>query len=217
VNLALFVVAFFAAWTVRAFALAPLDRDLQPFLLRRTYLDGIRLLLWVAPVLAYLRYVDGADAPSYLRFNTPIDHAGLIRGVVISSAYLASAVIVNSLATGRRVASPHELGIGHWITLLVALPIACFVEEVLFRGFLLRKTWAIWGFWPANLLTSVLFAAIHWPGWLASGGLRTELAMMSLSVFVVGILLGYLLKLTGSLWPSVLVHVLNNASVSLLV
>ena len=41
--------------------------------------------------------------------------------------------------------------------------------------------------------------------------------MMSLSVFVVGVLLGYLLRLTGSLWPCVTVHVLNNISVSLLV
>src|SRR4051794_23741321 len=82
---------------------------------------------------------------------------------------------------GRRVSSPHELGLGHWAALLLTLPIACLAEEVLFRGFLLRKAWALMGFWPANVLTARLFAAIHWPGWLASGGLRAELAMMSLS------------------------------------
>lgn len=79
VGLALFVLALFAAWTVRAFALAPLDRDLQPLLLRRAYVECIRLLLWVAPVLAYLRFVDRADAPSYLRLNTPNDLAGPLR------------------------------------------------------------------------------------------------------------------------------------------
>ena len=109
------------------------------------------------------------------------------------------------------------MGLGHWAALLLTLPIACLAEEVLFRGFLLRKAWALMGFWPANVLTAGLFAAIHWPGWLASGGLRAELAMMSLSVFAVGLLLGNVLKLTGSLWPCVLVHILNNAAVSLLV
>ena len=40
--------------------------------------------------------------------------------------------------------------------------------------------------------------------------------MMSLSVFALGLLLGYLVKITGSLWPAVAVHVLNNVLVAVL-
>jgi membrane protease YdiL (CAAX protease family) len=95
--------------------------------------------------------------------------------------------------------------------------VACLAEELFFRGFLLLRASALVRFWRENLLTSALFAAIHWPGWLASLGPRPGLTVMSLSVFALGLLLGYLLRETGSVWPCVTVHLANNALASLLV
>jgi hypothetical protein len=57
-RLLLFVGAFCVAWTVRAFALAPLDRGLRPPFARQLYLDGVRLSLWVVPVLLHVRFFD---------------------------------------------------------------------------------------------------------------------------------------------------------------
>ena len=66
------------------------------------------------------------------------------------------------------------------------------------------------GFLPANAIASFLFVLIHWPGWLYMGGWRAELATLTVSVFVIGWLLGLLLERSGSLWPCILLHTANN-------
>ena len=209
-GLAHFVAAFFVAWTIRAFALVEWDDHLRPFLLRRIYLDSVRVALWVVPVFLYLRYVDRIRPLPFLGITTRPDAPAVLRGVVLSAIYLALGLLVGVLVEGRRLVPPWALGRDRWVEMVLTLPIACFAEEVFFRGFLLTKTRDLMGPWRAVLLTSLLFAAIHWPGWIASGGLRREIGPMSASVFGVGVLLGYLFLTTRSLWPSVVVHVLNN-------
>jgi uncharacterized protein len=214
--LTLFVALFFAAWTVRAFALAPVDQAMRPGFFRQAYLDAIRLAIWVAPAVLYIRWIDRGSALTALKLTTPIRPRGLLRAGLIATVYLVGSLLIDSAVTGRRIASPLEIGADAWISVVVALTVVCFAEEVLFRGFLLPKTTALLGFWRANLLTSALFAAIHWPGWLAFRGLRPELATLSLSVFLLGLVLGYVLRATDSLWPCVAVHFLNNALARLL-
>jgi len=41
------------------------------------------------------------------------------------------------------------------------------IEEIPYRGFMLQKLAERLGFWRANLITSLLFLAIHLPGWIA--------------------------------------------------
>ncbi len=216
-RLTLFVAAFSLAWTIRAFALVEWDAHLQPMLLRRVYLDAVRVALWVVPVFLYLRFVDRTPALRFLGITTRPDVATVLRGAVLSAVYLALGLLVGVLVEGRRIVLPWALGLDRLQEMALTLPIACLAEEVLFRGFLLTKTRELMGPWRAVLLTSLLFAAIHWPGWIASGGLRGGLGLMSASVFGVGVLLGYLFLTTRSLWPSVVVHVLNNMVVGLLV
>ncbi len=216
-SLGLFVAAFFLTWTIRAFALVEWDHHLQPFLLRRVYLDTVRVALWVVPVLLYLRYVERTPPLRFLKITTRPDAAAAIRGAVLSAVYLALGLLVGVSVEGRRIIPPWSLDLDRWWELAATLQIACFAEEVFFRGFLLTESRALMGPWRAVLLTSLLFAAIHWPGWIASGGLRGELGLMSASVFGVGVLLGHLFQTTRSIWPSVVVHVLNNVVASLLV
>lgn len=216
-GLALFVAAFFVAWTIRAFALAEWDEHLQPILLRRVYLEAVRVALWVVPVFLYLRHVDRIPPWRYLGITTRPDAAAVLRGAVLSAAYLALGLFVGVRVEGRRIVPPWTLSLDYWLEIALTLPIACLAEEVVFRGFLLTKTRELMGPWKAVLLTSVLFAAIHWPGWIASGGMRGELGLMSASVFGVGVLLGHLFQTTRSLWPGVVVHVLNNVVVGFLI
>jgi membrane protease YdiL (CAAX protease family) len=213
-RLLLYVIAFFVIWTIRAFALAPLDQAQWPFLVRRLYLDGLRFLLWVLPVLLYLRHVDRVDVLKSLKLTTPIDREGLLRGTILSAAYLFFSILVGSWLNGKAIHSPLDLTARRWLELMVMFLFAPFAEELLFRGFLLTKAMDLSGFWTANLMTAALFALIHWPGWLSSGNWRDGIIMMSLSVFALGLLLGYLVKITGSLWPAVAVHVCNNVLVT---
>ena len=62
-----------------------------------------------------------------------------------------------------------------------------FIEEIPYRGFMLRKFGERMDFWLANLITSLLFLAIHLPGWIA---LHTFNPGAAASVFILGVVLG---------------------------
>ena len=89
---------------------------------------------------------------------------------------------------------------------------ATLVEEIFFRGFLLNAFWRASGFWRANLASSALFALVHLPGWFAAGRFASppQLAADALGIFVFGLVFGWAMKRTGSLWPAYLLHALNN-------
>lgn len=73
-------------------------------------------------------------------------------------------------------------------------------EELLFRGLLLAPLAGRLGFWPAAVLVSLAWTALHWNYTLAS--LAT--------VFAIGLYLAWTLWRTGSLWVAILCHAIYN-------
>lgn len=90
-----------------------------------------------------------------------------------------------------------------FVSLVILAPIS---EEIAARGFLFgglrTKLTFIW----SALITSVLFAAAHLMQ--ASDGL---LWVAGIDTFILSLVLCYLREKTGSLWPSVVVHILKNS------
>jgi len=78
-------------------------------------------------------------------------------------------------------------------------------EEFLFRGYLLRVLKARHGVVPALLITSVLFAAFHFN------------PASILALFALGLVFGLLRLWSGSIWPAVLAHAIQNGVASALV
>ena len=72
---------------------------------------------------------------------------------------------------------------------------------------MLQKFEERWGFWVANLLSSLLFLSIHLPGWISLHLLRTE---SLISVFIFGFVMGLILKYGKSLWGPIITHSLND-------
>ena len=79
---------------------------------------------------------------------------------------------------------------------VICAPIA---EEVFFRGFVFGGL-TRWGFWPAALLSSLLFAGVHFdPG--------------SVIPFVgIGVVLAWLFWKRGCLWDNILFHMMFNGT-----
>lgn len=82
-----------------------------------------------------------------------------------------------------------------FVTLVVIAPIA---EEILFRGYLFGKLKKHVPIWAAILITSFLFAIAH-GAW-----------NVGIDVFVLSIVLCLLRVISGSLWPSILLHMIKN-------
>jgi hypothetical protein len=99
-----------------------------------------------------------------------------------------------------------ELGIGNpsiviAVTAVIAIVlIAPFCEELFFRGFLFAGLRSRWSLWPAAIVSGLIFGLVHAPT-----GVTAVVPLAAL-----GIALCWLYDRTGSLWPCVLAHMLNN-------
>ena len=82
-----------------------------------------------------------------------------------------------------------------FISLVIITPVA---EEVLFRGYLLGKLQKYAPAWLAVALTAALFALAH-------GQFN-----VALDTFALGLVLGMLRVYSGSIWPSIFLHMLKN-------
>lgn len=71
-------------------------------------------------------------------------------------------------------------------------------EELIFRGVLYRWLRVHWPAWATILTTAVLFAALHW-----------EISVVA-GILVMGLGCGWLVEKSGSIWPAIVVHVINN-------
>src|SRR5690606_19846132 len=94
-----------------------------------------------------------------------------------------------------------------WLVVLVALtPAVC--EELVFRGILLQGLSREMPVTRAVLGSAVIFGAFH---------LSFETVIRFLPTAWLGVLLGYVAWRTRSVYPSIMMHAINNASILLLV
>ena len=90
-----------------------------------------------------------------------------------------------------------------FVILFMGTVMAAVSEELIFRGFIQTRLLRRFSPWWAITLSSVFFAVTH-------GDVRYALA-----VFPVGLWLGYVAYLAGSIWPGVICHFLHNSLVFL--
>jgi membrane protease YdiL (CAAX protease family) len=100
---------------------------------------------------------------------------------------------------------------------LLSFGVSPLLEELLFRGFVLKELLGLLPQALANALTSVLFVAVHVPYWLSNGGLTHSMMANCVGVFFFSLLAGWLYAKSGSIWAPTLAHIANNLLSSLLV
>ena len=195
-----YVVAFHLLWIAWPVFLYPRVVAVGPATLTYALINlSFRFLYWIAPVLLYLRYVDGVNPFEYLRMTPPVR-----RGVILALVLTA----INVVGTFARFGVPHlSLQRVTWNSILGTSFLIGFFEEIPYRGFMLRKFSERMNGWLANLVTSLLFLSIHLPGWIA---LHTFNAGGAASVFVLGVVLAWAVSYSGSLWAGIITHSAND-------
>ena len=140
------------------------------------------------------------------RLPTWLDIAWVPAGMVV---YLIGTAIIMALATAfltfvdpvqvQDTGFSQLVGTAQYLLAFVSLVIvAPIAEEVLFRGYLFGKLRKYAPVWLAILITSVLFGIVHFQ-W-----------NVGLDVFALSIVLCLLRVVSGSLWPSILLHMVKN-------
>jgi membrane protease YdiL (CAAX protease family) len=104
----------------------------------------------------------------------------------------------------REVGFENLVGIEMILTFLVLVILTPIAEELLFRGLVFTGFRNKLPFWIAAVLVSLLFAFAHWQ------------PNVALDVFVMSLICCYIREKSGSLWPSILLHVFKNGLAFLL-
>src|SRR5262245_29032867 len=196
----LYVAALHLLWIAWPFVLYPKlltvgNATFEYALLNLTF----RFVYWIAPVLLYLRYVDGVDPFEYLKLRQSAK-----RGVLVALVLTA----VNVAGTFARFGSPHlSMERVTWNSVLGTSFLVGFIEEIPYRGFMLQKFSERMSFSSATLITSLLFVSIHLPGWIA---LHTVNAGAAVSIFIFGVVMSVAFKYSKSLWAPIIAHSAND-------
>jgi CAAX protease family protein len=137
----------------------------------------------------------------------------LVRTIAVLAAAVLAFIVVTAawFAAVNSSGQEHELvkdvgGYGGTLNVVIACAVTCVVapicEELLFRGFVYRSLRNWHGVWPAAIATGLLFGAVH--------GLSAP-AVDLLPLAFLGVVLCLVYQATGSLYPCIAMHVLNNA------
>ena len=176
----------------------------------RSVWDGaVRLVVFTCPLWLWLKQSENEKFLSCLSLDDNMSKGlawGLCAGSLQITFNLARLLWFNGLTP--------DLALAKLLPALVtSLTIATFVEEIAFRGFLLQCLARAWPFWVANIVSATLFVAIHFPGWVLAGDvpLLPGRLLPMCEIFMLGVVNGWLLRRSGSLWAPILLHATNNA------
>jgi membrane protease YdiL (CAAX protease family) len=204
----IFLLAFYIVWALRATVLYRIDASFQSDLARHAYSDFIKFVIWVVPTFLYLKYVDRVNPFAYLKLSTRIEAAGL--GFALVLLWFIGIQVVEHFTNHRTILLGAQLTASQWTTILLTVAGAPIIEEIFYRGFVLQKFRDLFRFWTANIITTALFILVHWFYWLYSGQTIRQVIVSSLQILPLSLMLGWLVKKTNSLYPSILLHLLNN-------
>jgi CAAX protease family protein len=126
---------------------------------------------------------------------------------VLFTYYVAAAIFATLVLTPEQEDIGEELGVCDpgvavaVIAVLLVVVLAPLTEELFFRGFVFAGLRSRWSLWPAALVSGLLFGLVHAPT-----GPTAAIPLAGL-----GVGMAWLYDRTGSLWPCVGAHFVNNA------
>ena len=177
-----------------------------------TGLFNTQILLIFLPVVLILRLIK-SDLKATLRLNNP----KLLNIILVPIMAVSSAILIAQLTQLINIIYPFpqeylervgkllnipNLSIWKTLALIAILPGIC--EELMFRGFLMRFFEAQ-GKWIGIIVTAVMFAIFHLD------------PFKFIPVLLLGLMLGWLLIKSNSIYVTMLFHAVNNAFALLLV
>jgi membrane protease YdiL (CAAX protease family) len=187
---------------------APFDPDLKAdgaLLAAQAMFDG--LLLFVAVGVASDWRFSALAGPLRLLGLRPFRPSAiwLLLGTLVVY-YIAAGLFASLVLKPDQEDIGGELGIGNpsiviaVAAVLMIVLLAPVAEELFFRGFVFAGLRTRWSLWPAAITSGLIFGLVHAPT-----GITTVVPLATL-----GLALCWLYDRTGSLWPCVIAHMINN-------
>jgi len=214
-HLSLFLAAFFVLWTLRATWWYSIDESIGSPTLRSAYSQLIKLLLWVVPAATFGYWIRGVSPAKYLGLSVIPGRRSWWLCLGGTFGFLLVVTLVET-GMGRKHFSAGGLTSLTLFAGLLQFVVSPLLEELLFRGLVMKELLTLVPSYLANALTSLLFVGAHLPYWLAHDGLTQAMITNALGVFVFSVLACWMFARTASIWPPTLAHIANNLLSSLL-
>lgn len=150
-----------------------------------------------------------------LTFSAPLDRFGwsgddmgrsIAMGALVGAVAFGATIIgiaVLSRTAVRRNPAPARRILLLGGSSLVLWGAGAVIEEAIFRGYLLGHLADAWSFWPAAVLSSGVFAAIHFDR-------STSPVLTMLSTGLVGLILCCSVRMFGAIWFAIAFHMVWN-------
>jgi len=210
-SFSLYFLIFFLVWAVRAtWCYETVDQSIADDAWSLVFSNAIKLFFWVLPAVFLLVQFDRANPLVILGLKTNITAQNLAIVSGISILYFVLIFGLEFLISGRTLqpmleAPPQEL-----LGQLAAVFFSPIVEEALFRGFIQYKLEERYSFWTSNLIQAILFTLIHLPNWLWVNSFTPQVVNLAVAVFIFAIFAGWVRRKSASIYPPIVVHILNN-------
>jgi uncharacterized protein len=199
--------ATFAASLVLVVALLPLVEDPAVNGVLGLVVSGALGLIALA--VAALVRIRGLAAfgirraePRHLVVAAVLGLVSYVLATIVAVAWMTMSGDMQNVQTGYDAAA----AAGWWslaLTLVAGAIITPIGEEAFFRGVVANALLARYGAWVGVIVSAAIFAVAH--------GINPILPV----AFVVGVLTALLFHWSGSIWPGVVLHGVNNATASL--
>lgn len=201
-----FVVVLYLAWAgawmlvtmLGEYVGWPTTNDARTF-----YWIALKVILWILPAILIFRY-------------SCIEIGEAIRGDGIRSILLwgvGAGVLIGVELVIRKWLGQQSYSFSFSWTMVNVVLISPIVEEFVFRGAVLGSLLKQYRFGIANVIASLLFVGAHVPGWYFTGALIENLTRPSggaFSIFVLGLIFGFVVWKTRSVAGGMIAHGINN-------
>ncbi len=215
-QLSLFLMAFFVLWTLRATFFYAVDESIADPTARAMYANLLKLVMWVFPAAAFAALLRHASPANYLGLSAWPNQRNWSRCLGATVAFLLVIALIELLVGQKSysLASLTSLPMALWFLQFLLSPL---IEELFFRGLVMRELLTLLPTSLATVLTSLLFAGIHLPYWLSHRGATWAVTADAGGVFVFSVVACWMFAKTRSIWPSTVAHIANNVLAAIVV
>ena len=194
---------------IEATAVAVVDPEIES-LGATLVLQAALAITLVAVAVVAARGESGAISAAELGLRSPVRPA-VKASVLAYLAYIGAAAVIAAFLQPEQEDVTRDLGFGEGafgsiaagVLIIGAAPVS---EEVFFRGFMFAGLRRGAPFVVAALISAAVWGLFHFDPQNPSGSWAV---VLQLSVF--GVALAWLYERTGSIWPPIAVHTVNNA------
>jgi membrane protease YdiL (CAAX protease family) len=197
---------FLLALILEAGVISAFDSDLDS-LGAKLSLQALLALSLVAVAFGVAGGGSGLVAPEALGLRRPL-RSPVRPAIIAYLVYIGFAIVIAALIRPEQEDLTRELGfhenavgaVAAAVLIVLAAPLS---EEIFFRGFMFAGIRRSAPFWVAAASSAAVWGLFHYTG-PGSWGVCLQLAIF-------GVILAWLYERTGSIWPTIAVHMFNNA------